>query len=387
MFKAEKEDSVMNKEEQYILRAINRLFQIKTEDETSEEMLGYDWGVILYQSVLHKIVPIIYGDLIKNNLIGTVSNQIYKVMKNITDISKYHNRVLQEQAELILRQATQENIEMLILKGPILADFLYDDSRMRIFGDLDILVEKTNLPQMKELLTGNGYVQGSYDKSLETIIPVSRREIIERELYTHETVEFHKINEDSYMTDLVIDVNHAVSWKEIGNIEKISVKDFMEKSCMYNVQGVSMPGPIPERLFIHTCMHLYSEAVFFCWQYSWHKNFGDVELKKYIDIGLFLKKKIDWECVVEEIRYFGVEEQIIYVLTQFKQLFPEVCLPNALLNYIGDVTDTGYYYTCRGDKKTWTLSIKERVFNQAGRKQDVLLNTEEGDMMIKRGNA
>lgn len=374
----------MIEEEKYILRVIKRLFGIDIK-EVREEIREYDWSFILYQSAIHRIIPIIYYDLIKQELAAEINKKIYKLMRNITKTTKYNNKLLFEQAYLVALEAQKENLNILILKGSILEQFLYSGVGMRIFDDIDILIDRQHLLKIKNLLKNLDYTQGSYDKNQECIIPANRKEIIEREMLTHETVEFHKVIED-YKTDIVIDVNHSLFWKgmELNTKNKMMICDFMKRRAMYGKDEMSIPGPTPEMLFLHTCIHLYSEAAFFCWQYSWSKNFGDSELRKYIDIGLFFSKQVCWNKVYEDIYYYDIEEPISYVLTQFNLLFPEIYVPDQLIGLIDKCSKNGYYYTCSGMKKKWTLSIRKRIFNQSACIEDVAAHTVPGDIIIKQ---
>lgn len=101
----------------------------------------------------------------------------------------------------------------------------------------------------------SGYTQGHFDKRKNAVIPVSRKEILKKEIGSHETVEFHQLIGKEYPIDVVVDLNFATSWKFVGDNITLDVEELLKNKYMYNFGDVCLPGPNPEFLFIHTCLH------------------------------------------------------------------------------------------------------------------------------------
>jgi hypothetical protein len=65
--------------------------------------------------------------------------------------------LLATELELLLDAFSENGIEVMPLKGPVLAEALYGDRTARQSGDLDLLVESRQFPAAKALLLGMGF--------------------------------------------------------------------------------------------------------------------------------------------------------------------------------------------------------------------------------------
>ena len=374
----------MPREYDYILRVASRFMGMNTLKEDKEQILELDWDVVVYQAILHKMVPILFDDLKKTKLVQCINNTLYYFLRNYVSYIMYLDSNIFELAFEISIRSQLEGIKVFIVKGPILMDYLYGGNNYRVFNDIDLLVEKKNVPKVKKILCELGYVQGHYSKEDNTIRVATRQEIVQKEMGSHETVEFHKSLNGINMMDIVVDINSSFSWKGIPCIDAINMRNVMNHSKKYIVNGCSIDSMEPEYLFLHTCVHLYVEATLFCWQYSWYKNYGDIELSKYIDIGLFLSKKIKWELVNDIILKNFLVEPISYVLTNFSLLFSRNLVPQELVKYIVPEENVNFYFTCNGEKKYWKNPITKRVFDQKLRKKEVFECCKIGEFQYKR---
>ncbi|WP_238788827.1 hypothetical protein [Streptococcus mutans] len=88
--------------------------------------------------------------------------------------------------------------------------------------------------------------------------------------------------------------------------------------------------------------------------------------------------------MLDLIREYQVEEAFDFVITQFKEIFPLFKLPRELEIFIKNVDDVNYYFTTLGEKKYWSSSIAERLFEQQSRVLDVYKNTNLGDLYAKK---
>lgn len=336
----------------------------------------YNWGEIVNQAVFHKIVPIIFWGLKTNNMLSYLPNSMFKQISVYASYISYLNKCLLNEAETLLKKIP-ENTFCVVLKGPVLAGYLYKKG-MRTYSDIDLLVNVEDLQFVKSIIKKSGYIQGKFDRDTCVIIPSNRIDILKKELYSHETVEFHKTISDIFNTDIVIDINYEFSWKAQGQ-NHIKMHDLYNEIFIYEISGHKIQSFRPEILLFHTCMHLYSEAVLFCQQYSWNKNYGDIELNKYIDIALFLQKNIDFRFVEKFVVNNNAVYVLEYILSHIKVLFPNLNLPEHLDKYVKNIEEVSYYYTQNGIKKWWKTPFIDRIFNRELRYLDVIRDAKEGE--------
>lgn len=70
----------------------------------------------------------------------------------------FRNRLLAEELLRLLERFEYRGIPSLVLKGPLLAEWLYGGVGMRAFGDLDVLVEFHQAPAARTALEEAGYI-------------------------------------------------------------------------------------------------------------------------------------------------------------------------------------------------------------------------------------
>lgn len=360
----------MEKEEyQYILRVLRRFLGLNTEPENLSKAYLYNWESILYQAILHKITGILYIDLINTGVYKIVNNNLFRYLKRNCDYSNAINLKMLDYSEKISNELMGE-IDIAIIKGAILTGYLYNDFSLRTFNDIDILVEKKNIDIVSKYLRDLGCVQGKYDKKRRTVVKANRSEIVMKELNSHETVEFHLLSRELFDFDIVFDINFAFFWKGLKYLENINISDVLDKTRKYIIKERVVSSLSPENLFIHTCLHLYTEAVLFCWQYSWYKNFEETELNKYIDVALFLSKDMDFVYIDKIIQKHNLFEPVSFVLTHCKEIFDDLNIPCLMEKYIlNNMKD--FYYTCNEEKKYWKSTFCDRLFNQRLRYMEI----------------
>ena len=368
----------MTKEGKLILELVRQFVDGK-QGYPIEQTL-YNWGEIVNQAIFHKIVPVIFWGLKSNNMLSYLPNAMFKQINIYTSYISYINKCLLDEAESILKKIPEDTF-CIVLKGPVLAGYLYKEG-IRTYSDIDLLVNVEDLQFVKSISKESGYIQGKFDRNKCDIIPASRKDILEKELYSHETVEFHKQIPDMFNTDIVIDINHKFSWKPQGQ-NHMKICNLDNEIFMYEISEHKIRSFRPEILFFHTCMHLYSEAVLFCQQYSWSKNYGDIELNKYIDIALFLKTNMDFDFLEK----FAVNSDSVYVLkyvlSHIKVLFPDLAISGYLKKYVKNIEEVSYYYTQNGDIRWWKTSFIDRIFDQKLRYLDVMQDAQEGDFAFR----
>jgi hypothetical protein len=190
------------------LDALNRerAFQILAQ--------GVDLDLLFAQAYLHGVMPLIYTNLqaLNHPLTKTALWQQYKGDYLTSTI---RNMELTAELMAILRLLLDAGINVVPLKGPVLAERLYGDISLRMFSDLDILVPKNQFVEAIHVLVNRGYV---YRNHLQPTVPdgkhdcqLVRNDRMYVELHwTLEPPDFSTIKN----TQLFWQTTHSISWAD-----------------------------------------------------------------------------------------------------------------------------------------------------------------------------
>jgi Uncharacterised nucleotidyltransferase len=140
-----------------------------------------DWEYLFQLARRHSIVPMVYVQLEKN---PSVPPQFLNKLKKHYVENSARNTLLTAELCRLINLLSDEGIEAIPYKGPVLGLFAYGDIALRRFVDLDVIVKKTDVPKAREILLAEGYRP---TKSLST----GRQEIL---LRTQHNMQFSRDN-------------------------------------------------------------------------------------------------------------------------------------------------------------------------------------------------
>ncbi|MBA9025646.1 hypothetical protein HNP81_000929 [Peribacillus huizhouensis] len=115
-----------------------------------------DWSIFLYLVKHHRVYPVIYSKIKKINeksIPSFVVQTLYQEYKKNT----FQMLRLSGEMERVSQIFKENQISLLFLKGPVIADHLYGDISLRTSKDLDVLIQKKDLETVEKLLVNFGY--------------------------------------------------------------------------------------------------------------------------------------------------------------------------------------------------------------------------------------
>lgn len=120
-----------------------------------------DWNLFLQLTKHHRVHPIIYVQLKKMDK-KWIPQYMIEVLRRDYYKNTFQMLYLSREMEQISRLFTENDVRMLVLKGPVLAVDFYGDVSLRTSVDLDILVPLDDLNKVKEILLDIGYINEEY---------------------------------------------------------------------------------------------------------------------------------------------------------------------------------------------------------------------------------
>ena len=140
-------------EEKFI---INILFKNKIINNDVFEQLNYDKVVKIASS--HLMLPALYFKLKKRNYLKKIPNELVNYLKCIYEINKERNLILCEEMYELSKILDSKNIKYLFIKGSAhIKNKIYEDIGVRMIGDIDILMKKSDAKRIYKLLKVKGY--------------------------------------------------------------------------------------------------------------------------------------------------------------------------------------------------------------------------------------
>jgi len=202
-----------------------------------------DWTYLLRMAAGHGLTPLLYFNL-KNNFPDLVPAPIFDQLHVQFLANARRNVFLAEELLKILARFETHAIPAIPYKGPVLAVSLYGDLTLRTFGDLDIIVRKSDVGRAKALLLSQGYRP---DLSLTRDQEIA---------FLHSDLEGWFVRQEGM-------VRVEVQWGERKDFPLApDFEPFWKRLGKYSFQGRMVLAFSPEDLLLLLCLH----GAEHCWE-------------------------------------------------------------------------------------------------------------------------
>ncbi|HEX6718852.1 MAG TPA: nucleotidyltransferase family protein [Pyrinomonadaceae bacterium] len=115
-----------------------------------------DWEYLFQLARRHSVVPLLYVQLDQHAADLVPAEQLARLKQHYLENSARNTILTAELCRLITLLA-DTGIEVIPYKGPVLAQFAYNNVSLRRFVDLDVIVKKTDVLKAREILVNEGY--------------------------------------------------------------------------------------------------------------------------------------------------------------------------------------------------------------------------------------
>jgi hypothetical protein len=117
-----------------------------------------DWKYFLELMGYHRVDPLVYFNIKKWSISKYVPSEVLDALYLGCNRNTFQMLHLSAEMERVCRVLSENQIRTLMLKGPVLAKYLYGDISLRTSKDLDILVPVDEVEMVEILLLNLGYV-------------------------------------------------------------------------------------------------------------------------------------------------------------------------------------------------------------------------------------
>jgi hypothetical protein len=349
--------------------------EIKEMLEAFDERL--DWGQFLFQAAHHRVIPLIWDNICKLELVSKMDKYVRHIFESETRRVIKHNQAVYKEARKINQEFNNHEIKAVTLKGAVLAPTIYGNIGLREFHDVDYLVDEAELTKVTHILGNLDFSQGLIDVNKNTITPVSKQEKIKHRMYTHEMVAFLKLTDDEYCKVIDIDINFEISWRGTRHtpVPALGTRDFLNHTVKVELEEISTYSLTPEYQLIHLCAHLYSEAVYFCFEDRWYRDKHDLQLIKFCDIHELLRQeKVDFRKLYSIVQHTELTVPMFYSLSLLDRLYPGKVDKEFLRDLNVNTKVLDIYYDQQGNEWTWKTDFETRMFDTRIKVEEVRMN-------------
>jgi hypothetical protein len=250
--------------------------------------------------------------------------------------------VLTGELARLLKSFACDDVPVMPLKGPVLAENFYPDAALRPFTDLDLLTRREHVERVDDLLRRLGYRRIADDHSFDFDVAYDRATLYRSPSGVHVDLHWSLLSEPRY------------SWNE-SEAQRV-----WDRAVPIQVAGEEALSLCPEDLFLYLCVHL---AV--------HHSLAG--LLWYYDLFLILERwgdRIDWEAVRARASRWHVRAAAYFALRELARLF-DARIPAEV---IADLRPRGP----RAAVMTWLLRHREDAQRRAAEHVIGLLLVDRG---------
>ncbi len=220
-------------------RAIDELLLACARTKASPERIRsltetpIDWNYFFLLARRHAVVPLVYKQL-KHH----VSPEKLQQFKKHSLENSARNVILTAELCRLIKLFSDEGIEAIPYKGPILALFAYDDLALRRFVDLDVIVKKQDVARARELLLADNY-------ALSKSLTVEQQELL---LRTQHNLQFTKDNRR-----LIVELHWEVAPHLFAST--VQSETLWQHLVSFNLNGTRVQTLSADDLLFSLCVH------------------------------------------------------------------------------------------------------------------------------------
>lgn len=260
-----------------------------------------DWKSVLEATVFHGIFPLAHLQCSASEPAQIPREFLWQLTAYTMQNAERCRQLRTEWLE-ILELFHSSGIPVMPVKGFWLAEFVYGDSSLRSFTDLDYFVKECDLDRCGEMLESAGYH-----------LQYTRSKFEKKTRANHHEVAFMKNG-----TLLELQYRFAPGFLSL-NIEEEDVWDRAQPILIDNIPAFRMSA---EDTFLYLCVH--------AWKHRWSRFKWICDVAQFltlIDVDRTDSFRMDWDAVIERARRSRIERILIDTLLLTKNFlhppFPE----------------------------------------------------------------
>lgn len=263
----------------------------KVDVASLADLSAQNWQDLLALATLQQVTPLLWHRLKQKDLDKIVPAAAVTSFREATRRNVINNLRLNEQLGVLLSALQTEKIPLILLKGIVLSNAVYENIGLREMNDIDVLARCGDLERLLAILIDMGYRSPntiSLDSAIQTekhLTPLIKK--------GHARIEIH--------------------WNltNPGQYYSIAPDGFWERAVPVRIDGLDALALSSEDLLLHLCLHL-----------SYQHQFT-IDLRSFCDIAEMIPRfdpDLDWRIVEERAAQWGWRRGVYLALRLAKEL-------------------------------------------------------------------
>lgn len=344
----------VSEEERFLLKVIKSYYSKELLSESEVDQIDLEKFIDLAKA--HKVLIPVYL-VIKDYLPIHISKNLEEEIK----ILKLRQERKIKEIEKIITKAKESNISFVVVKGFIYSQLIFNDPFIRLAGDIDIILDDSDIETMHKIMKDLGYFQligkgGEENVILDYPILKHYRDFKGQSEYH----EYYKVLENGQKVK--VELQRSIH----TTVKAQKLNEFLNNIQQVKVLDIDIPTFDTPYLFLYMLENVYTDS---------EKIGGPFRLKEYLDLLAFIQKynmQINWSHIQHLSNQFGMLHLIHRVLKNLLDIFGQV-LPDEV-NLLFELKNATYDYSHSpsGYLLEWKSDIFQRVFNKVDRNKEIL---------------
>ncbi|RPK92144.1 MULTISPECIES: nucleotidyltransferase family protein [Streptomyces] len=323
-----------------------------------------DWGAFLDAAARHKLLPLVGRHVFTNRLDrdreGLKGFPYGWVFTTSYLGNRVRNQALADDFGRVFRELGEAGVRHAVRKGFSLAEGEYGDPALRRINDVDLLVDRDDVPRAHEVLERLGYVQGKLAEDGEQVVPFSRKTQIFWRVNLSNQLPYRKAGNRPDVPEFNVDLCHDIFQKKSG--VSAPARELLDRSVPMVLCGAPTWVPEPADRLLDLCSHLHKEAT----SLQFIEDSVDLQISKFLDVALVAAGYDEevWRAFLVRVEEYEAGPIAYYALHFTAELYPDAVPPEVLAALRPeDTTYLDQYGTFDGQTARWALPFLGRLFD------------------------
>ncbi|MFQ6066725.1 MAG: nucleotidyltransferase family protein [bacterium] len=256
-----------------------------------------NWDYLLQMSKSHSLIPLLYYHLHRIDLDHQIPTYIMDELHDIYYSNLARNLLLYDELSQVLKSFEEKRI-LVVVKGLALAEQVYKNVALRPMADVDLLVQKRNLPEVMKTLFKLGFEILSQEKQV-TIKYMNELHLVKRQ----ENVK--------YLPSLIINVHWDLTAPvRFEGTTKIDTQQMMSRTQPAKIACRDILVMRPEDQILWVIYHATFQ----------HPFIGLLQLCDVAELIKLEENRLDWHSLVKTSKKGRIATATYYLLSSAKKL-------------------------------------------------------------------
>ncbi len=296
-----------------------------------------NWNRIIEISNRQQILPFLYYNVTKLNLQNIIPQDIFAEMKNCYFSNILRISMLEKEISRILELTNRKGITLIPFRGFSLSQTLYFNSGLRIMVDVDILIKKGHLQEIKNILAHLGYKESADDSSKSLLYSNEYIAVFSKTLLANQNI--------------VIETHYALA---PPRPYAINLPCLWERAQERNLNGQKVFYLSLEDTFLSLVLHLRR-----------HTRPRRLALKFIVDLAELLNinaEKLDWEYIKESAENNHIVTTVYLALYLTNELLEASVSPKILNEFRPNIITRVFIHFTINKYNFFTLKEWQGIF-------------------------